>query len=65
MGMAAAPYALFNFAHSLRSLRRNILGLIGASPARTTLIGGGGGALTKQKAAQWIATLERLGRAAA
>ena len=39
MGMPAIIYRLFFFAHSLSSLRRNILRFVGFSPIRTSLIG--------------------------
>lgn len=40
MGMPAAAYRVFYLAHSLRSLKRNILALVGIGPVRDTLIGG-------------------------
>ncbi|MDP3802334.1 NAD(P)H-dependent oxidoreductase [Brevundimonas sp.] len=39
MGMPAAAYRVFYFAHSLRSLKRNILALVGIGPVRDTIIG--------------------------
>ena len=39
MGMPALIYRLYFGAHSLRSLKRNILGFLGARPIRATLIG--------------------------
>jgi putative NADPH-quinone reductase len=39
MGMPAAAYRYFFFAHSLKSLRRNILGFSGFSPIRDSVIG--------------------------
>lgn len=39
MGMPALAYRLYFRAHSLRSLKRNILGFSGISPIRATLIG--------------------------
>lgn len=39
MGMPALAYSLFYRKHSLKSLQRNILGFIGVSPIRTTVIG--------------------------
>ncbi len=39
MGMPAAAYRYFFFAHSLRSLRRNMLGFAGFSPIRDSVIG--------------------------
>ncbi len=40
MGMPALAYRWFYRAHSLKSLKRNILGFCGVAPIRTTLIGG-------------------------
>ena len=40
MGMPAIVYRIFYFAHSLRSLKRNILALVGLGPVRDTIIGG-------------------------
>lgn len=42
MGMPGAAYRVFYFAHSLRSLKRNILALVGIGPVRDTVIGGMG-----------------------
>lgn len=42
MGMPALAYRLWFRAHSLKSLKRNILGFSGIRPIRTTLIGGMG-----------------------
>ncbi|HWQ87278.1 NAD(P)H-dependent oxidoreductase [Brevundimonas sp.] len=39
MGMPAAAYRVFYLAHSLRSLKRNILALVGIGPVRDTIIG--------------------------
>ena len=39
MGMPALFYRLFFGAHSVKSLKRNILGFCGFSPVRTTVIG--------------------------
>lgn len=39
MGMPAAAYRLFYLAHSLRSLKRNILALVGIGPVGDTIIG--------------------------
>lgn len=39
MGMPGFFYRLFYRAHSLKSLKRNILGFIGVSPVRSTLVG--------------------------
>jgi putative NADPH-quinone reductase len=42
MGMPAFFYRWFYFAHSLRSLQRNILKFCGIGPVRTTVLGGVG-----------------------
>ena len=62
MGMPALAYRLFYRAHSLKSLERNILKFCGFSPIRTTLFGG---ATTpaESTAKDWMAEVERLGRA--
>ncbi|WP_332660893.1 NAD(P)H-dependent oxidoreductase [Brevundimonas sp.] len=39
MGMPAAAYRVFYLAHSLRSLKRNILALVGIGPVRDTIVG--------------------------
>lgn len=39
MGMPATAYRVFYLAHSLRSLKRNILALVGIGPVRDTIIG--------------------------
>lgn len=39
MGMPTAAYRVFYFAHSLRSLKRNILAMVGIGPVRDTIIG--------------------------
>jgi putative NADPH-quinone reductase len=39
MGMPAVVYRHFYRAHSLKSLERNILGMVGIAPVHTTLIG--------------------------
>ena len=62
MGMPAAIYRFYFGAHSLRSLERNVLGFVGFSPVRRTLIGGvdhGAGQVPK-----WLAMAEKLGATA-
>lgn len=39
MGMPAFAYRWFFFAHSLRALKRNILGVVGISPVRDSVVG--------------------------
>ena len=60
MGMPATVYRLFYLAHSLRSLKRNILALVGIGPVRDTIIGG---VETLSQAAReaWLEELRRLG----
>lgn len=60
MGMPAPVYRLFYFAHSLRSLKRNILGLVGIAPVRDTIIGGVESASDAQRNI-WLDHLRRLG----
>ncbi|MBE7939655.1 MULTISPECIES: NAD(P)H-dependent oxidoreductase [Ramlibacter] len=64
MGMPAMVYRWFYGAHSLRSLERNILGFVGFSPVRHTLVGGAGG-LQPAAVAAWERRLARLGSQAA
>lgn len=61
MGMPALAYRLFYGAHSLRSLKRNILHFVGIKPVATTLIGGVE-ALSEAGRTRWLAKLEALGR---
>ena len=63
MGMPAVIYRWFFFAHSVRSLRRNILSFVGVKPARTTLIGSIEGSPALR--AKWLERIEALGRASA
>ena len=56
MGMPAMAYRWFYFAHSLRSLKRNILGLVGIAPVRDTIIG----AVATRSAASRKRCLEQL-----
>jgi putative NADPH-quinone reductase len=61
MGMPGFFYRLFFFAHSLRSLRRNILYFVGIKPVRETLIGSVENAASRERA---LETMQRLGREA-
>jgi putative NADPH-quinone reductase len=58
MGMPAAVYRLFYMAHSLQSLKRSILALVGIRPVRDTLIGG----VETRSAADRKALLDRMRR---
>lgn len=63
MGMPAAVYRWYFGAHSLKSLRRNILSFVGIKPVRATLIGLVDVA-NAQRRAGWLTNLEKLGAAA-
>jgi putative NADPH-quinone reductase len=64
MGMPAAIYRWYFRAHSLRALKRNILGFLGVAPVRDTLIGAIE-AMNARRRAQWVERLHSLGRKAA
>lgn len=61
MGMPVFIYRFFFFAHSLKSLERNILRFIGIKPIRETLIGMMS-AKAGDRAASWIVRMRDLGR---
>ena len=61
MGMPAFIYRWYFGAHSLKSLRRNILGFLGVAPVRHTLIGGVD-SLNEERRNAWIHRLRGLGR---
>jgi putative NADPH-quinone reductase len=63
MGMPAAVYRLFFRAHSVKSLRRNVLGFVGIGPVADTLIGLTGN-MAPRRVARWLDRLHALGRAA-
>ncbi len=63
MGMPALLYSLFFRAHSLKSLKRNILGFVGAGPIRTTMIGLVD-SIKPARATKLFAQMEKLGRVA-
>jgi putative NADPH-quinone reductase len=60
MGMPAFFYRLYYRAHSLKSLKRNILEFCGISPVRTTIIGMIEGANRARQG--WLAKISILGR---
>jgi putative NADPH-quinone reductase len=73
MGMPALAYRWFFQAHSLKSLKRNILGFSGLGPIETTLIGllGGGAGepenafpalMNAAKRERWLDKMRALGR---
>jgi putative NADPH-quinone reductase len=63
MGMPAFVYRWYFFAHSLRSLERNILAFVGIGPIRDTLIGGVD-SLGVGGRERWLASVRALGEAA-
>lgn len=64
MGMPAIVYRYFYRAHSLKSLERNILGMVGIAPVHETLIGLVE-RLGEPGVAKWSARMRKLGREAA
>jgi len=60
MGIPAMIYRHLYRAHSVKSLERNILGFVGLSPVRETLIGSVE-AMNEQKRNEWFRRLSRLG----
>lgn len=64
MGMPALVYRLYFRAHSLKSMKRNILQFVGIRPVHHTLIGLAGD-MSRDKARRWLERMERLGHAAA
>lgn len=63
MGMPATVYRVFYGAHSLKCLRRNILGYVGIAPVRATLVGGVA-QIDSKRMTRLQARLRRLGAAA-
>jgi len=61
MSMPALAYRWFYRAHSVKSLERNILGLMGFAPVHATLIGSVDG-LGAAGVARWQTKLRKLGR---
>lgn len=62
MGMPALVYRFYFRAHSVRSLERNILGMMGFAPIDETLIGLVG-TLGEAGAGRWLARMRAFGRA--
>jgi len=62
MGMPAFVYRWFFFAHSLKSLERNILRFSGLHPVRHTLIGNIEGIQASARQ-NWLSVMEELGKA--
>jgi putative NADPH-quinone reductase len=63
MGMPACVYRVFFRAHSVKSLRRNVLGFVGIGPVGDTLIGMTDN-MKPHRAAVWLDRMSALGRAA-
>jgi putative NADPH-quinone reductase len=63
MGMPAFVYRWWFAAHSVRSLRRNVLNFVGIAPVKTTLIGGVG-QVAPARVQSLLDTMRRLGREA-
>jgi len=60
MGMPASVYRWVYFAHSLRSLKRNVLAFCGIAPIRSTLIGNVEGMSDRQRM-EWLDEVRGLG----
>jgi putative NADPH-quinone reductase len=60
MGMPAFAYRWIFFAHSLKNLRRNMLGFCGIKPVRSMLIGSIEG-MSEQRRMEWLDELRGLG----
>ncbi|MEO6017695.1 MAG: NAD(P)H-dependent oxidoreductase [Polaromonas sp.] len=60
MGMPAVIYRWYFRAHSLKSLERNLLGMVGIAPVHETLIGLTGN-MSPVEAGKWLDKLRRLG----
>lgn len=63
MGMPALVYRFYFRAHSLQSLERNLLGMVGIAPVHVTLVGMTGHMRTAH-AAKWLDKLKGLGHRA-
>jgi putative NADPH-quinone reductase len=63
MGMPAVIYRWYFRAHSLKSLERNLLGIVGIAPVHETLIGLTGNMKTDE-ASKWLSKLRGLGEEA-
>jgi putative NADPH-quinone reductase len=63
MGMPAIVYRWYFRAHSIKSLERNMLGIVGIAPVHETLIGLTGN-MKAADAEKWLSKLKRLGEAA-
>lgn len=63
MGMPAAIYRWYFRAHSVKSLERNLLGIVGIAPVNETLIGNAGN-MKPAEATKWLSKLKQLGAGA-
>jgi putative NADPH-quinone reductase len=63
MAMPALIYRWYFHAHSVKSLERNLLGMVGIGPVSETLIGMTGN-MQPEVAAKWLAKLKTLGERA-
>lgn len=63
MGMPALLYRWYFGAHTLKALKRNVLGFAGVAPIRDTLIGSVE-SMKQAKRLDWLARLKRMGSAA-
>lgn len=61
MGMPALVYRYYFRAHSLKSLERNVLGIVGIAPVHETLVGSVE-QLGETGRAKWLSRLRKLGR---
>jgi len=64
MGMPAFIYRWYFRAHGLKNLKRNVLGFVGYSPVRDTVLGGVGSRSSEQ-ISRWFDDMKALGRRAA
>lgn len=62
-GMPAPVYRWLTGAHSLKLLRRNILGVAGVAPVRSTVVGGAG-SMRPEQVARWRERLRQMGQRA-
>jgi hypothetical protein len=63
MGMPAVIYRWYFCAHGIKSLERNLLGIVGIAPVRETLIGLTG-SMKSADVAKWLVKLKQLGAGA-
>jgi putative NADPH-quinone reductase len=63
MGMPGVIYRLYFRAHSLKSLKRNVLKFCGLAPVRSSVVGSVE-AISQARRGRWLENMRRLGRAA-